>query len=66
MATMALSEENKERIREEEAYRIKVRQELARKSPEVRRKTAFRTALFWIVLIGAALALFAILHQPQP
>jgi hypothetical protein len=55
---MALSEQDKQRIREEEAYRVEIRQELARKDPWARRKAA----IFWIVLVVLALALSVIVR----
>ncbi len=58
MAAMALSEQDKQRIREEEAYRMKVRQELAHQDPDARRKAV----IFWIVLVAAAIVLFWMLR----
>jgi hypothetical protein len=58
MAAMSLSEQDKERIREEEAYRMKVRQELAREDPGARRKAA----IFWIVLVVLGLVLYEVLR----
>ena len=56
---MALSNDDKQRIREEEAYRLQVRDELrAARRPS----QGFKTAVFWIVLVAVAVLLFAVVR----
>ncbi|MEI9972177.1 MAG: hypothetical protein WDO73_09030 [Ignavibacteriota bacterium] len=56
---MALSEEDKRRIREEETFRLQVRDELRRGRPVDRRKMA----IFWIVLVAVAGLLCAVVRR---
>jgi hypothetical protein len=53
---MALSEQDKDRIREEEAYRMQVRRELLRESNYT------KTIVFWAVLLSTAILLFLVVH----
>jgi hypothetical protein len=56
---MALSEQDKQRIREEEAYRQQVREDLRRQGPNARLKAI----VFWIVLVLTAILLFAVVRR---
>ena len=57
---MALSEQDKQRIREEELYRLQVRDE-HRKTTEAANRG--KVVVFWVVLVGAAILLFALMRR---
>jgi len=56
---MALSEEDKHRIREEETFRSQVRDELGRGHPTNR----WKSVVFWIVLIAVTGLLYAVVKS---
>ena len=60
---MALSEQDKQRIREEETYRLKVRDELRQAASEPNR---WKTLVFWAVLVAAAVLLFTLMRRGNP
>jgi hypothetical protein len=57
---MALSEQDKKRIREEELYRLQVRDEHQRAAKE---QNNWKAAIFWIVLVAVAAGLFALMRS---
>jgi hypothetical protein len=56
---MALSEQDKKRIREEELYRLQVREEHGRAAKDQNNRKA---AIFWIVLVAVAAGVFALMR----
>ncbi len=61
---MALSEQEKQRIREEELFRMQVREEyMQAQQPSIASKN-WRTAIFWVVLVVVAIVLWAITRHP--
>ena len=60
---MALSEQDKQRIREEETYRLKVRDELQQAANEPNR---WKVAVFWAVSVAVAIVLFALVRRGNP
>jgi hypothetical protein len=58
-AAMALSEQDKQRIREEEAFRLTVRDEFRRQDPYARLKIA----VFWILLVLVTSLLYTVVRH---
>jgi hypothetical protein len=61
---MGLSEQEKQRIREEELFRMQVREEY-QKAHRPRANQNWRTAVFWVVSALAAIALWAAIRHPS-
>ncbi len=61
-SAMPLSDQDKQRIREEETFRSQVRDELSRQGPDNRLKFV----LFWVVLIAVTVLLFAVVRSGTP
>ena len=60
---MALTDEQRQRIREEEIERLRVRRELSGdpwKPGDVR-----KTVIFWVVLIAVAVLLWSVVKSPH-
>ena len=57
---MALSEQDKQRIREEELYRLQVRDEHRQTTEAANR---WKVVVFWAVMAGAAILLFALIRS---
>jgi hypothetical protein len=55
---MALTDEQRQRIREEEIERIRVRRELSGGDPR-------KTVIFWCVLIAVAFLLWSVVRSSQ-
>jgi hypothetical protein len=60
---MPLSEQEKQRIREEETYRLQVRDELQKSASEPNR---WKVAAFWSVLVAVAVLLFTLMRRGNP
>ena len=60
---MALSEQDKQRIREEETYRLKVRDELQQAANAPNR---WKVTVFWAVLVALAILLFTLVRRGNP
>lgn len=60
---MALSEQDKQRIREEETYRLKVRAELQQAANEPNR---WKVTVFWAILLAVAILLFTLVRRGNP
>jgi hypothetical protein len=57
---MALTNDDKQRIREEEAYRDQVRQEMRTAKAA---STPWKTYIFWTVLVAVALLLYLVVRS---
>jgi len=57
---MALTDEQQQRIREEEIERIRVRNELTQGT---QRQSAYKMFIFWSVLIAAAVLLWSVVRS---
>jgi Flp pilus assembly protein TadB len=57
---MALSEQDKRRIREEEVYRLQVREEHRQSAQE---GNNWKTVVFWIVLVAVAVGLYVLVRR---
>jgi hypothetical protein len=60
---MPLSDSEKQRIREEEQFRMQVREEYrATHPPKGLPGAEWKTAIFWIVLVAAAVLLWSVMR----